>query len=705
MYLHKGAFFLFLIMLGNASMASAQKAKRDSVPRMKNLSEIVVTATRSSRKLADVPIPVTLIGREQIQSTGASRLDEILSEQTGLAIINNHGFGVQMQGIDPEYCLILINGEPVIGRTAGTLNLTRITLNNVKRIEIIKGPSSSLYGSDALGGVINIITDDPQRTGLNLQTQYGKFNTSDHTLTGSLRLNQKGMITLSVNRYHTDGYDLMPQTYGKTVDPYTDYTLRGHLRYQFTPKLKMTLNGHYFSEIQKNNYLADENKDTIVVKGDGKEKDGSLNPVFTYRFSPSWKLKLHNYWSQYKTQSDLLDSKADTAYEDSYFTQNLWKEELQSENILGPTQILTTGLGFTRESVRATRYTHKEILSDYFLYLQYEWHPTARWNVLSGLRYDLPTAYHSQLSPKLAVQYKWNKHWKLQASIGTGYKSPDLRQLYLTFSNPVVGYSVLGTMAAKDGLAKMEEEGQIERVYINPDKLDGKLKPESSIAYNLGGSYTANTGWKVSMNLFRNDIKDMIDTRVIALKANGQPLYSYYNVHSVFTEGLETDVRFPLFVNKFVISAGYQFLIAKDKTVVEDIRQGEIYIRNPETMDTRKLKMSEYGGLFNRSRHSFNVKLYYTYHSWSANARLAYHSRFGFADMNDNGILDSDNEYAPGYALCHLNISKTFWSDQIKVRAGVKDLFNYTDPQHLSYVSGREWYVGATLSLFKTNKN
>ncbi len=703
-YLRAGLLSLFIYIIGIINVSAQKQAvTEDTLLQADRLSGVVVTATRSSRKLSDVPIPVNIIGQDEIQSSGASRLDEILSEQTGLAIIQNHGFGIQMQGMSPEYCLILINGEPLIGRTAGTLDLSQVTLNNVERIEIIKGPSSSLYGSDALGGVINIITEHAQRTNLSIQTKYGTNNTFDNTFTGSVKLNKKGGAMFSLNRFHSDGYDLTPDTYGKTISPYTDYTLRGGIHYQFTPHLKVSLKGRYFHQEQIEDFHTNSGKDTLSVKGKGKEEKIGITPELSYRFSPDWKLKLHSYWSQYKTKEQLNDVKSDTAYNHTFFTQNYWKEELQSENVLSATQVLTSGIGFTRESIRATRYQEKEFLSDYFLYLQHEWHPTPQWNILTGLRYDLPSAYHSQLSPKIAAQFKLNEHWHFQASVGTGYKSPDMRQLYLTFSNSVVGYSVMGAMVAKDGLADMQKEGLIDRVYIQPEELGEKLKPESSIAYNIGGSYTGNAGWKASVNLFRNDLKDMIDTRTIAMKSNGQPLYSYHNIHKVYTEGLETDVRVPLWNKHFILTAGYQFLIAKDKEVEEDIRQGNLFINDPKT-GVKKLTMSDYGGLFNRSRHSLNIKLSYHTGTWSFNSRFNYRGRYGFADMNDDQILDAENEYAPGYGLVHLNIQKNFLQGRIATQFGIKNLLDYKDPQYLSYVSGRQWYVRATIQLFKNSK-
>ena len=124
-----------------------------------NGDSVVVTATRTERKLSNLTVPVTIINAKTIQQNGALRLTDILKEQTGLNLTSGFGAGVQLQGLNPDYTIILINGEPLVGRTAGVLDLNRIALGNIKKIEIVKGPSSSLYGSEAMAGVINIITD------------------------------------------------------------------------------------------------------------------------------------------------------------------------------------------------------------------------------------------------------------------------------------------------------------------------------------------------------------------------------------------------------------------------------------------------------------------------------------------------------------------------------------------------------------------
>ena len=144
------------------------------------LDEVVITATRNERVLGSLPMPVALIPRANIKNMGSIRLNDVLTEQTGLVIVpqvNGQGSGLQLQGFNPDYTLILIDGEPLIGRTTGTLELSRISIGNIKQIEIVKGPSSSLYGSEALAGVINIITERPGKTRGSFNLRYASNNT------------------------------------------------------------------------------------------------------------------------------------------------------------------------------------------------------------------------------------------------------------------------------------------------------------------------------------------------------------------------------------------------------------------------------------------------------------------------------------------------------------------------------------------------
>ena len=144
----------FLSFLLFVPLITLSRQTSDSLT-SKQLDEVVVTATRNERSMGALPMPVSLITKAQIKTIGSLRLNDVLTEQTGLVIVpqvNAQGNGIQMQGLNPDYTLILIDGEPIIGRYRGSLELSRIAVGNIKQIEIVKDPSSSLSGSDALAG-------------------------------------------------------------------------------------------------------------------------------------------------------------------------------------------------------------------------------------------------------------------------------------------------------------------------------------------------------------------------------------------------------------------------------------------------------------------------------------------------------------------------------------------------------------------------
>ena len=208
------------------------------------LPETVVTATRTPSLRRDVPVPTRILSAETIERQGALRLSDFLIEQTGLTLVQDHGTGLQIQGFDPAYSLVLIDGEPVIGREAGTLDLGRLPVSNIARIEIVEGPSSSLYGSEALAGVVNIVTKTPQEP-IRL-TLGGRFESHDtKALDAAAELSRSNAgVRVQYTELTTAGYDLSPGVSGLTAPGYTDravsirstYRPRGNLRVDVTAR-------------------------------------------------------------------------------------------------------------------------------------------------------------------------------------------------------------------------------------------------------------------------------------------------------------------------------------------------------------------------------------------------------------------------------------------------------------------------------------
>lgn len=663
------------------------------------LNPVVISATRSERELGNLPVPVTVVPKTQMRSMGSLRLNDVLAEQTGLSLVSDHGTGVQVQGLNPEYTLILLDGEPLIGRTAGTLELNRIAVGNIRQVEVVKGPSSSLYGSEALAGVINIITERPAGTNVSLSSRYGTNNTLDLSAGANFQRNKLG-VYLFTNRYSTDGYDLAPETVDATVSPFTNYTFNTRITIDISDKTKLSISGRYFTEEQKTRTdVSNEDGGTDLIKGFGEVTDWNINPVLTHRLSNKFRTILRFYASSYGNDIAQTYQSDGQLYDKSFFDQRFYRPELQAEYALTTTNIVTVGAGRIWESIEATRYDGTIRQQTTYVYFQDEWKPTDKLNLIIGGRYDHHNAYGSRFSPKLSAQYDIAPRISVRVSGGVGFKAPDFRQLYLNFTNPTEGYTVFGTEEVAAGMARLQSQGQIAEIYVDPATISN-VKAESSIAWNAGMKIKPTDKLNININAFRNDITDMIDTRIIAQKTNKQSVYSYVNIHKVFTHGVESEVSYSP-VSQLCFSLGYQFLIARDKSVVDQLKRGEVYKRDPKTNITSRVKEEDYGGLFNRSKHMLNAKIFYdnAERGISASMRAIYRGRYGYADMNSSTILDADNEYADGYVTCNVSVSKTF-RQWLRVQAGCDNVFDYTSPAYIPVLPGRLIWgsVGITLN-------
>jgi outer membrane receptor for ferrienterochelin and colicins len=703
-----------LWLLAGLALPALAQQPADTLRRQR-LDDVVVTATRTEKSLTDVPIPVSVVSQRQIKAMGSLRLNDVLGEQTGLNLVTDHGVGIQMQGLSPEYTLILVDGEPLIGRTAGTLELSRVAVGNIQRVEVVKGPASALWGSDALAGVVNIITQKPQPgTRGEVRLRYGTNQTADLSGTFNHGTERLG-VTVFLNRYSSAGYTLQPESGTPTVPPFAAYTTQSRLSYQLGERTKLSVSGRYFTESQSSLYPVVEGTATENLRLKTRQYDYNFNPTLTHRSVGGAVLTtLRLYHSGYRTQEDYTFNTDGRYYDATFFNQRFTRPEAQVDWQIRPNQTLTSGAGYVWETVAATRYESRQELRSGYVFGQYDWTPFTKLNIVAGARYDAHSQYAGQLSPKVALRYQLWPWLALRGSAGRGYRAPDFRQLYLNFSNPVVGYSVFGTNQVQAKVAQLATQGQlaVDPATSQPviyqavlDQAQG-LTAESSLAYNLGvllepklanGSYQ----YRLTANAFRNDLTNLIETATVALKANGQAVYSYRNVTRAYTQGVEVDnsLRLPIGLS---LSAGYQFLIAKDKAVVDKVAAGEVFRKDPLTQVTQRVKAADYGGLFNRSRHTWNAKLFYESpkRAWTASLRGIYRGRYGFGDLNANTILDATNEYVPGYLLWNVAASHTL-RQRYTLQAGIDNLTNYTDPTYISTLAGRLFYASLAVEIGK----
>ena len=228
--------------------------------------------------------------------------------------------GLQMQGLDSQYNLILIDGVPLIGRSAGTLDLSRVTVGNIKQIEIVKGPSSSLYGNEALAGIVNIITQTP-KTGFTGRFYYsgGTFSSNDLNTELSYKKDKLGLYAF-VNRFSNEGYDLVDSDDINTVEPFHNYTFNTKINYEFSEKVKLFVSGRLYRQVQDNVVSASS------YNGESQIDEWNFHSKLEFTFNESWHNQFEFYTTTYKAEEFLNDA-ADNLFSYSDFKQRFSRPE------------------------------------------------------------------------------------------------------------------------------------------------------------------------------------------------------------------------------------------------------------------------------------------------------------------------------------------------------------------------------------------
>ncbi len=671
---------------------------------IENLNEVIITATRTVRQLSSLPLPAQIVTKKEIKAVNSLRLSDILEEQTGLVSVSDFGGGegIQLQGLDSQYTLILIDGVPLIGRSAGTLDLNRISVGNIKQIEIIKGASSSLYGNEALGGVINIISEKP-KNGFNGDVNYrgGSLNTQD--IGANINYKHKDFgVTSFLNRNSSDGYDLVKGNATNTVDPFINYTASVNLNYGFSENTTLITSMRYYNQVQKNTLSED-------LSGESEINEWNINFKLEHEFNENWKSYLELYGTQYKAEeffsSDISDENTQ-----SDFNQRFLRPEFRTTYSINNTNEFIGGIGLTNERLDRSLFASTPQFNSPYVYAQYDGTINNKLNIILGARFDAHSEYESQFSPKAALRYKISDKISAKGSVGYGFKAPDFRQLFLDFTNSTVGYTVIGYNEVPKRLQQLFDQDQLnidtsiyptqtdQQDFVNSiiERYDDNLQAESSVSFNLGLDVNPTNSLKINVNGFRNNISNLIETQAIAQRRNGQNVFSYTNLAQVYTQGVELNTRWK--VNKeLTISGGYQLLYAFDEEAKQQFEDGRVFARDPSTQISFSLDETDYFGLFNRSRHNANFKIFYDISKLGldTNIRGVYRSKFGLFDSNGNTYLDRFDTFVAANTIWDFAINKTLF-ENYKLGFGIDNLFDYKDTQ-ITNVPGRLFY--ATLNI------
>ena len=514
--------------------------------------DVVVSATRTEQEIKETPASVEVITREDIENLGADSVVSALKLAANLDITKAGMTGnkVSIRGMNTSQTLILIDGRRMSGEdtsvTANFYELDRINLTNVERIEIVRGPVSSLYGSDALGGVINIITrkSDTATSQLGLSTGSEQKNIDYH-----LDLGKKGKWAWSFDTRYSD---ITKHTYAtQNTNMFGDrkfYNISG--TYDLTENEKLDIFYEYMQEDLQEDYADKKQeywlnqRDSYGITYRGKKKVGDYELRMYFN-------KLEKDANTYTAAGKLSDF--DIAKYEAFVIDG------KNTTQIGDNHLLTYGGEYRQTSYRGTRLgnggnnifsiirdgvskTGSEAEIDYYAaYVQDEWVVNDRLLVIPSLRYDDSDKFGDKVSPKVGLTYKMNDNYRLKASYGTGFKAPTLSELYMNMTRQ------MGTMKVT--------------VAGNPD-----LRPEESKSFELSveGERGRNFG---KLTYFHNDVNDLIgsDTQMAFVPGVGMVATSkYVNVDTAKIDGVELELGRHL-SNKWTVKVTSNYLDAIDK--------------------------------------------------------------------------------------------------------------------------------------------
>lgn len=641
-------------------------------------------------KAENAAMPVKVITKREIELMGSRRLDEVLKEQTGIAIVNDiaggsRAVGVQIQGFSSNYVMVLVDGQPMLGRNSGNFDLSRISVTNIERIEIIKGASSCLYGSDALGGAINIITRHGAITPqAHASLLYGTLNTIDATLEGETPFsNQRGSAVVSGNYYRTDGFNTDKQylnSKSTTFPPYTNYSFQGRVRYRTSKNGTLGVTGRFAA---RESEMINAWSEDRTLQDKQKDQDINLSASYDYHFDSGLRSMTRYYFSRFHSQIAAQWLQQGVLASAEEFGQNVHRIEQQFA--YSPMQQLkfTGGIGGSVEQMDNQDLDAKRSLNSAFAYLQTEWKPFDRLLTTLGLRYDQTNVYNGHLSPSLGLQYHISPTLLIKGGTGAGFKAPDYKMRYQVFFNPAANYLVVGTERVANVIAAMDQAGELS--YKNSYMLNlvaGNLKAETSLSNNIGLTWNPSKKFQADLSLFYHRINNQINTVSVGNGTSIAQIYSYRNLPKAMNKGFEVSLSYQA-TKDLQLSMGYQYLIAKDLSVLDSIAAGNYpynQINDAATDLYRQSKKSDYWGIEDRSRHMFNFKAQYEYKPWrvNINARINFSGKTPFQENNGNQFIDKYDIFIPHHTLVNMTVEKSLMNRRLTFRLIGDNLFNFT---------------------------
>lgn len=681
-----GSCYGIILLMVNYTGLFAQSAVKDSMPvRVSSLQEVVVTGQYQPQSLRKSVYQVRVISADRISRQGATNLTGVLNNELGIRFFNDRTLGItdiELMGMSGRNVKILLDGVPLVDRGDTRESLNQIDIHTIERIEIVEGPMSVSYGSDALAGVINIITKRPGKTKLSVSAGMQE-ESAGHEYDPGLN---KGVHNQHLNlAWQKNNWSIAAGGAHNDFGGWKESRDTSLAKIEWHPKEQWLGNARIGYRNNKINtwYRLDALSETISNNGPVFETTNTTRDqhFYTYRY-------LHQVQAEYN-MSDRLQWNAVAAYTDySRRTQttvidlNSGKETLSNgegeqdkasfnslvarltaQYRISEKLSLQPGIDFNRESAKGARIQGTPSINDIAVFASAEWKPVPGVNIRPGLRYINNSVYDAPpVVPSVNTKFDLGKHFDLRAAYARGFRSPALRELYFWFFD--ASHSIKGNTNLK-------------AEYSNSFNASISWHPEIKSTVKL----------KASMGGFFNDFKNQIN---YGYDPSDPSVMTYINIDRFKTTGgtFTSAVHY----KAFQVNAGFS-MIGRYNRFADDIAyKGEdipSFVWYPEVNANLLYDLSKIGARFS---------LFYKF----TGKRPVYQA----AVVNGRSV--AARAETAGFSWVDATVSKSL-GKFIILNAGVKNIFNVTtlasstggDPAAahstggdvpLSY--GRSWFAG-----------
>lgn len=522
----------------------------------------VTSGSRLEELQQDSPMKVEAVTRETMINTGYERLTDVLSEIPGVVTRSGSTGGVgteQIRGVNARQVAVLQDGLPMIGARgikSGNLNLNRQSTGRLERVEVVKGAASALYGTDAIGGVINMISREPaQKIEANLNFSGGSLGIFDGR--GDIGTRYKNLtVFLDLESHRQDSYALLPNSIYTVGPEIKKEDLFFRTRYSFSPRVAVgfSANAYHNREIGRNA--------TETGPASGLYNESVQNYAVVADLIPTARttMQFRGYSARYDENSrvDSLGAPAPSAL--ANLNERYKRLDGTISHQLGGRNFLQGGYEWAQTNYRGanrlvgdnagTQVTANDV------WLQDRFKLTKRATLDIGGRVTSHSLFGAWAVPKVGLVVRLTDNWTARGSFGNGFRAPDLGQLYYRFANPASFYQVIG----------------------NPG-----LQPERSRSFSTGIDYRARR-FRGGLSLYRNDVRNLIDSVSIGTPRTaaemsallgqygiptffnpllGRQTFIYQNFGRIYTQGFELDGEQAI-TSSLRVAGSYTYLDARD---------------------------------------------------------------------------------------------------------------------------------------------